>query len=434
MAVDYNEFVAQTTNQQTVLNILRAREREPMHFTSFSEVFGTLSSTGSAALGASFPGDGRTIEATSGTEVTTNGAGTLTETVTTAARTLGDSLADTSFSPSLGVEVSSGTDFRIAANATDDFYRGILSPVSPGTVIHFLRQGYPADLLSHLLVSRLEFWVKPEQGGDEAQLVYLATLDNDPDNHAKAAAFAAAVRCRPLDYGVERSVARRLPVSDLSKIPELPEDRLHRIEPIPNTASAYAIEIPEETSFSLQLAERVEGQCGLLDTLLNEAATARRVPLALTSGAVASAAALGSDSAAIDGSDLLAEDPQTSPSPGLVRFSGESLVVDVTLRSVHGMLYYLGEYVRGENGPLLDGDCSQCLPILRVVPANEVPRDQRFVSVVYRGARYSVPLSGAAMRPEAGRSSQTIDIVQQFLNLNRKASDLPSTPLVRVAN
>ena len=52
MAVDYNDFVAQTTNRQTVLNILRAREREPMHFTSFSEVFGQIRGQGTASLGA----------------------------------------------------------------------------------------------------------------------------------------------------------------------------------------------------------------------------------------------------------------------------------------------------------------------------------------------------------------------------------------------
>jgi hypothetical protein len=48
--------------------------------------------------------------------------------------------------------------------------------------------------------------------------------------------------------------------------------------------------------------------------------------------------------------------------------------------------------------------------------------------------RYGVPLSGARLSAEAGRSSQTVDLVQQLLNLNRTSKDLPTTPLVRVAN
>jgi hypothetical protein len=74
------------------------------------------------------------------------------------------------------------------------------------------------------------------------------------------------------------------------------------------------------------------------------------------------------------------------------------------------------------------------LPILRVVEVRELLASERFVEVQYRGRRYAVPLSGARLNARAGRSSQTIDLVQQLLNLNRSARDLPSTPLLRVAN
>jgi hypothetical protein len=157
MAVDYNDFVAQTTNRQTVLNILRAREREPMHFTSFAEVFGQIRGTGSASLGAAFNGDSG---ARTGTDTLVTNAGpngVVTGTAETVTDTVTDNIGATNFTPSIGLQVTTGTDFKVAANTTDEFYKGILNPVSPATVIHYLRQGFPPDLMSHLLIGRLEF-------------------------------------------------------------------------------------------------------------------------------------------------------------------------------------------------------------------------------------------------------------------------------------
>jgi hypothetical protein len=61
-------------------------------------------------------------------------------------------------------------------------------------------------------------------------------------------------------------------------------------------------------------------------------------------------------------------------------------------------------------------------------------RGDILADVSYRRRRYAVPLSGAEIGPEAGRSSQTISLVQQLLNLHRSSKDLPVTPVVRVAN
>jgi hypothetical protein len=460
LAVDYNDFVAETTNKQTVLNILRAREREPMHFTSFSEVFGQIRGQGSASLSGAFNGDSRVRTATDTTGTNAGPTGAVTGSVATATRTLTDNLNPTNYTPNLGVQVTTGTDFKVAANATDEFYRGILNPVAPTTVIHYLRQGFPSDLLSHLLVGRLEFNAIITKPDNSRQVVPLLTINNSPDEEAAAAAFTAAIRCRSLDYSIERTDPRRLPIQDLTSLSPISTDTVRRIFPSDSTSrgsAAYELEVPANTSFTLLLSEPDLEECETTRTQLAQSMAAwiaRQSPSITPRPRDATEASVNPDVRALKGDARTSaeEEVQTSErsllaGPGEVRFGSEQyfdrqlpegwrgdLSIDLTLRSVQGVLYYLGEYVRVENGPLLQGECGYCLPVIRVLPARELPQGARFVDVSYRGARYGVPLSGASLTPVGGRSSQTIDIVQQLLNLNRRASDLPTTPLVRVAN
>ena len=116
------------------------------------------------------------------------------------------------------------------------------------------------------------------------------------------------------------------------------------------------------------------------------------------------------------------------------------LLIDVSMRSVEGMINYLGEYVRTVNerplawGRCDDGKYGACIPLIVIKPATEADGTEPFISVDYKGERYVVPLSGEDIRTGAGFSSQVIGLVQTMLNLHRSSKDLPSTPLVRVIN
>jgi hypothetical protein len=116
------------------------------------------------------------------------------------------------------------------------------------------------------------------------------------------------------------------------------------------------------------------------------------------------------------------------------------LLVDVSLRSVEGMINFLGEYVRTANErPLAWGRCDDgkyrpCIPLIVIKPATEAGAVSPFITVDHKGKRYVVPSSGEDIRTGAGFSSQVIGLVQTMLNLHRSAKDLPSTPLVRVIN
>ena len=54
-AVKYNKTVEEANNSLLLLNILRARDRRPMHFTAISQVRGSLSQSSSGSIGLTIP-------------------------------------------------------------------------------------------------------------------------------------------------------------------------------------------------------------------------------------------------------------------------------------------------------------------------------------------------------------------------------------------
>lgn len=460
MAIEHNDFVAQTTNRQTVLNILRAREREPMHFTSFANIAGKVQAQGvlglSTGVGGNFGSLGRTDTNTANSGPT--GAPTSSTVTDTVVNTL--NRGATNWTPQASITVNTGTDFQVAANASEEFYRGILGPLSSGIIIHYLRQGFPADLLSHLVIGRLEFYARIAAPGQEPVTVRLGEIRNSPDDARSAALFGAAMRCRQLAYEAKPVPASSLtvPLASLSGVaPEV----LARLTAVsgPDGAISYQLATPARNDFSLVLARPERADCAATDALLaqwfREHAPAG-TPLAAEtsdSGAVAHPYTLSSDqtpqsTSAQSGTAERAISEGITGAGGLTvsnrryfnhLLSGgyeTELVVEITIRSVEGILYYLGEYVRDvDTSPMLWGaNCGYCIPIIRIRPASEIGASDRFIDVNYRGRLYAVPIAGAHINDVSGRSSQVISLVQQLLNLHRSSRDLPFTPLLRVAN
>lgn len=462
MAIEHNDFVAQTTNRQTVLNILRAREREPMHFTSFTNIAGKVQGTGSIGLTAAFNGNGGSLAETDSTVTNSGAGGAVTGTGVT--DTVVDTLTRgaTNWTPQAQIGVTTGTDFQIASNASEEFYRGILGPLSSGIIIHYLRQGFPPDLLSHLVIGRLEFYARITAPGEAPVTVRLGEIRNSPDDPRSAALFGAAMRCRQLTYEVNSDPPAGLPVP-LASLSGVGADVLARLraEQEPNGAVSYRL-VPARSDFSLALARPEHADCATTDALLEQwfreraPAGARLTPVPPEGNGAPRPNALSSNQTLLTGQSTSVQTAAAEPSisegitgAGGLTFRDRSyfnnmlignyeteLVVEMTIRSVEGILYYLGEYVRdGATGPKLwDDRCGYCIPIIRVRPASEIRAADRFIDVNYRGRLYAVPMAGAQINERGGRSSQVISLVQQLLNLHRSAKDLPSTPLVRVAN
>jgi hypothetical protein len=462
MAVDYNDFVAQTTNRQTVINVLRASHREPMHFTSFSEVVGTIRGTGTVGTTTAINGDSssRTQTSTNTANSTAAGAngGAITNTLTDLATE-----GATNVTPNLALTVVTGTDFKVAANTTDEFYKGILNPISPAVLVSYLRQGFPADLLSHLAIGRLEFRARVVDLSGTEQIVDLATYENNPDNPNKIKDFDAAIQCRTLDYNPVPFDKAPIEAATLSAFGPLTPDLLNRVESIKDGKGGivYRLSFPKRTDFSLALSKPNEGRCDRTRPALKrqfEAWTMQkglhpRTPAEAQASQPATARGIEGKLSAFGRSYPWRDDEdRTRISSSTVQLGGDDyftsqlpmgyrgdLIIDVTLRSVEGMIYYLGEYIRVDTAPvkLKSSQCGPeiyCVPIIRVRPKAEIPESERFVEVDYRGATYAAPISGLKVDAIHGRSSQTVSLIQQLLNLNRSAKDMPSTPLVRVYN
>jgi hypothetical protein len=418
MAVEYNEFVAEATNRQTVVNILRARWREPLHFTSFSKVLGTARVEGTAGLDLAANGNG-------GDQLPQGGG------FATSRRTLGA----TNWTPKLGVKINSGTDFEIGINATDDFWKGITTPVSPAAIVHLLRQGWERDLVSFLFIQRIEFAGRiTDPSGKVVTTLPLGEFLNAPDNEPAVRSFISLMRCRTLYYDLSETAGR----------------------------SEFSITFAENSNYVSDESSRREActefERGLREAFLNALRNESiKVPELSQSSAGAKPSTSGSgDADPFRGRANYVADLPMGPGPTAPNGAGftatdyfqdlvpagykTELLIDVSIRSVEGMINYLGEYVRTVNerplawGRCDDGQYRACIPLIVIKPAAEAGKGEPFISVDYKNERYIVPSSGEDIRTTAGFSSQVIGLVQTMLNLHRSAKDLPSTPLVRVIN
>ncbi|HEV2568448.1 hypothetical protein [Sphingomonas sp.] len=416
MAVEYNEFVAEATNRQTVVNILRARSREPLHFTSFAKVLGTARVEGTAGLDLTANGNGG--------EQLPGGGG-----FATSKRTLGA----TNLTPRLGVRINSGTDFEIGVNATDDFWKGITTPVAPATIVHLLRQGWERDLISYLFVHKIDFAGRiTDPKGQTVATLPLGALRNAPDYEATVEPFTNLIRCRTLYYSLAEA-------AEGSEFTITFAENMEVSAPIRREACARF-----EKGLRDQFQQALSSQGVTLPPLAPDG----------TTDAPSATGAPGTDpfrGRSHHGAGAPPGPGVTSPNGagftatdyfrGLVPAGYKTeLLVDVSLRSVEGMINYLGEYVRTVNerplayGRCEDGQFRQCIPLIVIKPAEEAGNAEPFITVDYKGKSYIVPLSGEDIRSGAGFSSQVIGLVQTMLNLHRSSKDLPSTPLVRVIN
>lgn len=457
MAIDHNDFVAETTNSQTVLNILRAREREPMHFTSFSKIAGNVAATGAVSANVLLNGDGGSAQKTTAIAAKSGPGDVLIDQTVTGQDVAGTTLGATNVTPQLSLQVNTGTNFDIAVNANDDFYKGILGTLPNSLLVHYLRQGFPADLLSHLTIGRLEFYAEVTGPNGFAAKPLMLDIRNAPDESEQVSVFAQAMKCRRLSYAPDPQAAKSLPLINPDALSGVAPELIVRLKGAVEKAP-YSLETPARNDFKIALSEPT-ADCQpireYLATLFQTYAEGKEIYDPNGGGRTTlppsdkllttTADFLPSDRNLLANSeDLRGQGGATFQAQGFFNrylkdgYTGD-LVIELSFRSIEGVIYYLGEYARNSEptpklkGPKCAGD-GYCLPIIKIGLASDIQRDRQWVNVRYRGKRYAVPISGAELDEVGGRSSQTVSLVQQLLNLTKTAKDLPSTPSVRIVN
>ena len=123
-------------------------------------------------------------------------------------------------------------------------------------------------------------------------------------------------------------------------------------------------------------------------------------------------------------------DPRKSESVDvIVDGRKQPVTIDITFRSVDGMIYFLGEYARASR----DGRA------IYTVPRGSGPGEPLLLIAPGRGGRHdlSAELDGAAWHVPTDRPSRTwqvIALIEQLFNLHKAGSAAPLSTAVRVVN
>ena len=138
-AIDYNESIERTVNQTTFNNVLRSMHRMPRHYTAIAVINGNLKLTAGGSLAATLPGSSTSTITSSATP----------STVTTHS---GDV-----FTPGLSGSFTTNPTFSVSVLESEEFYRGILQPLSTQVLGLYVSQGWDSELLTHLFVESVQF-------------------------------------------------------------------------------------------------------------------------------------------------------------------------------------------------------------------------------------------------------------------------------------
>lgn len=163
-AVEYNLQAEKTQQQNLLLNIIRASLRRPMQFTGLQSITGTASASGSVTGG--YTNAHQTpYTALFGPTISTppNNQTALTRIVTGT----GSGTAS----------MSGGPTFVVPVLDTQEFYQGILSPVSHQIIDYYVQQGFPPEVLFDLFVANVELIVT--DGGSCDRFTFRNDVRND---------------------------------------------------------------------------------------------------------------------------------------------------------------------------------------------------------------------------------------------------------------
>ncbi len=400
IAVDQNQVVANTADSLTLLNILRASKWRPVHFTSISRISGNVDLDTRGSIGA-------------GVEISGGNAASL--------------------APGASVGLATNPNFDMMIHDSQAFQRGIMQPISAEIINYYLHTGWRSDLLTYLLVERIDFVAETAVTiGDRSYKSgeSIETLQNDPSDEKLAAQFHNFVACYTLS-------ASQRPGNTLAirKFSELAPVSLGDLTVLDGTKFDLGAG-PEPTSATpTDGASPGDGR----DWVVRKTAGGEAVGLSRTTNPLCRDQTL----MLVDGNSIRGKsDPSiASIYPSKTRtfevvIAGRPIPVrtsiDITFRSVDGIIYFLGEYLRGTDTtrasygiPRGSGDAERIEPMLLIRPGRGGPHD---VSAQLEGQSWHMPADCQC------RNFQVIALIEQLFNLHKAGSAAPLSTAVRVVN
>jgi hypothetical protein len=434
IGVEYNTAVAGMANELTLLNIVRAKEDMPLHYTAVSRLSGSVTLKGTASV------NGQLKEnqfADTGTHTGAVGPTTTITDTLTRVTTKGGNV----YTPTFGGEINSGPTFDVAILDTQKFYQGILAAVPFTTVENYINQGYDNQLIIRLLVDRIDIKLKEDGPHGKAGAI-LQSYYNDPAG-PRAKEFADVLACyellgtsvrkpavalAPLSR-VTRDAAgqpERLKVDDLAKFDgktlEVKPLQPLGAPPLPPTTPRVPLDSAQDGTVMIQrLAEE------------KRVAELKKLP-----GCYAAFAVLNPD---FQHPILLKPGLPEGPPAARVVYNGEGKVamlaadqkseelvdvdLQITFRSAEGVIRYVGHYLAApEESPPRDTWRVGTLPLFSL---HQGDADDAIVSTELLRRRYAV-LNDASRR----RNMMVIALIEQLVNLHKESADRPITVPVQL--
>lgn len=370
-AVDYNKTVEEMNNSLLLLNILRAKDRQPMHFTALTQVLGrlTLKSTGSLGLRIPFGGPS---------------AGNIFP-----------------LTPEFELSETSSPSFTVATLDKQDFMKGILSPIERSVLKFYLNQRWPTEVLLYLFihkVDRAEPEPSLENAPDPKHIVEFGKFQKWIEEIGDEIKFETSKTGRP--------IGPKLILNEKSGLKQLVEAE---------KADLRLVGIPKDNPTHYRLCKIAKtlvlciGECEKQDTIQEDCEKKKK-----TGGTQEStASAMG---------------PDDSDDKASFVKDGE-FTAKAHLRSVQGILFYLGEVLRyqTDTGKKIKIDGGETVLFdLTTNKEEDVDPDQPIISVDYNNNTWYVPTKDK----KGGRTKTVLALVLQLLGLHKSSKELPTTTAV----
>ena len=380
----FNEAQQKGTAQLILLNILRARERQPLAYSHFDVLRGGINGSSSAALGIPFgPGAG---------SVNTN-----------------------TFAAALGM--SPGISQDVKPQDDQDFYRGILTPVSAETWALYQDQNWASDLLFHLFVE----YIKLSRG--DYDTIFRSTADlcaghadiadvsaSCSDLAQKSAQIKSLPNCVPDTYLLNGKTLLQLLNDPGDRCRQLQYDTLTQAMTIlgfhiaqVTTKTDVGPAIPPASFHGTQWPFALKGsnvEISGSGSAYQFKTVSKDYAVALSNmpcGGAANIAVAATSEIASQIHDMKIEDKSFVAMHGCE--GQHPLEIGITTRSPDGMLYYMGEVARAllplhpeqaSQSVTLRGDNGKPQALMSLV---EGDLSDPAVRVTYHGTTYSTPTS-----------------------------------------
>lgn len=405
---DINQSVDSSANSAILMNIVRASKYQPLNFVTLAKVSGS-----------------QYIDLKTGLPTLTFGPN------------LSASQKQFAFGNNI-LDNNASTSFDVAILGSKEFYKGLMTPLSVVDVNLLIRQGFPRELLFHLVIDSIRYSPvdHPEQGG--------CAMKNDPLSPSHDS-FQAAIKDL-LAYGATTETREELnpkytggkgsadktssepvaiTVGRLCFDPALAEPQLQDGYATQPSAKYFCRGRWSKAQLNCtnQKTEALlsDGSCAdkpkgggqrgarLEISKAREGGHAANNVLPLSAKVFASAQGLAGN-ASCPLAEILKKKPK------LLDFAVET-------RSIYGVFSYLGRML--EHDRLLKLEASSNPGVMPYVVKGQA--DGCFALINYQGDSYCVP----AGQP-GDRTKQVFAILGQLVALKTAAGDLPNTPTVRV--